>query len=75
MRKKDEELVEIQVDSEVLAQLQVVLKPVGLTPEELAVKFIEYCTDPLTQDEAMANLRRWQSEETLKKKTQEGATQ
>ena len=40
MKKKDEDLVEIQVDSKVLAQLRVVLEPMGLTPEKLAVKFI-----------------------------------
>ena len=62
MAKKDEDLVEIQVDSELLDQVKALIAPLGLSPEELVVRFMEYCANPETQGEAMANLRRWQGE-------------
>lgn len=62
MANKDEDLVEIQVDSELLDQVKALIAPLGLSPEELVVRFMEYCANPETQGEAMANLRRWQGE-------------
>lgn len=54
--------VEIQVDEEVLEQLKMVISPMGLTPETLAVKFIEFCTDPATREQAMSMLLEWKAE-------------
>lgn len=39
------------------------LKPYGLTPEEAAVQFFEYCADPKTQDHAIKLLKRWKEEQ------------
>ena len=42
--------ITIEVDAELLAQVTEVLKPYGLTPEEAAVQFFEYCADPRSCD-------------------------
>ena len=42
--------ITIEIDAELLAQVTEVLKPYGLTPEEAAVQFFEYCADPKTQE-------------------------
>lgn len=39
------------------------IKTYGLTPEEAAVKFFEYCADPKTQDHAITLLKRWKEEQ------------
>ena len=64
MANKGEEFIEIEVDSEVLDQLRAMLATMGSSPEELVARFVEYCTDPETQAEAIACLRRWQGEKT-----------
>lgn len=35
----------------------------GLTLEEAAVQFFEYCADPKTQDHAITLLKRWKEEQ------------
>ena len=45
--------ITIEIDAELLAQVTEVLKPYGLTPEEAAVQFFEYCADPKTQGHAI----------------------
>lgn len=54
MDKDNMEIIEIEVDSDLLEQLKELLTPMGLTPEELAQRFIEWCVDPETKDSAMA---------------------
>lgn len=54
MDKDNMETIEIEVDSDLLEQLNELLAPMGLTPEELAQRFIEWCVDPGTKDSAMA---------------------
>ena len=58
MANKDEDLVEIQVDSELLDQVKALIAPLGLSPEELVVRFMEYCANPETQGEAKAGSQR-----------------
>lgn len=41
--------ITIEIDAELLTQVTEVLKHYGLTPEEAAVQFFEYCADPKTQ--------------------------
>ena len=41
--------VTIEVDAELLAQVTELLRPYGMTPEDLVVKFFEYCVDPKTK--------------------------
>ena len=41
------------------------LKPYGLTPEEAAVQFFEYCADPKTQGHAIELLKIWKEEQEL----------
>lgn len=41
MRETKYETVEIVVDTELLEQLKQIIEPMGLTPEILAVQFIE----------------------------------
>lgn len=62
MDEKKYEIVEIQVDADVLEELKKVIAPLGLTPEMLAVKFFEFCTDPATQEEAISLLLKWKAE-------------
>lgn len=54
------ETIDIEIDSELLKQLREILEPMGLTPELLAVQFIEWCVNPATQNEAISLLLKWQ---------------
>lgn len=54
--------VTIEVDAELLAQVMELLKPYGLTPEDLVIKFFEYCVDPETTDHAIELLKKWKDE-------------
>ena len=49
MREAKYETVEIMVDAELLEQLKPIIEPMGLTPESLAVQFIEWCVAPETE--------------------------
>ena len=55
--------ITIEIDAELLAQVTEVLKPYGLTPEEAAVQFFEYCADPKTH--AIELLKIWKEEQEL----------
>ena len=57
--------ITIEIDAELLAQVTEVLKPYGLTPEEAAVQFFEYCADPKTQGHAIELLKIWIEEQEL----------
>ena len=57
--------ITIEIDAELLAQVTEVLKPYGLTPEEAAVQFFEYCADPKTQGHAIELLKIWKEEQEL----------
>lgn len=58
-------MITIEIDAELLAQVTEVLKPYGLTPEEAAVQFFEYCADPNTQAHAIEFLKMWKEEQEL----------
>ena len=58
-------ILTIEIDAELLAQVTEVLKPYGLTPEEAAVQFFEYCADPKTQGHAIELLKIWKEEQEL----------
>lgn len=48
-------------------------KPYGLTPEEAAVQFFEYCADPKTQDHAITLLKRWKEEQEAQERNSTNA--
>lgn len=54
--------VTIKVDADLLAQVTELLKPYGLTPEDLIIKFIEYCVDSKTSNHAIELLKKWKEE-------------
>lgn len=54
--------VTIKVDADLLAQVTELLKPYGLTPEDLIIKFFEYCVDPKTSNHAIELLKKWKEE-------------
>ena len=57
--------ITIEIDAELLVQVTEVLKPYGLTPEEAAVQFFEYCADTKTQGHAIELLKIWKGEQEL----------
>ena len=65
--------ITIEIDAELLAQVTEVLKPYGLTPEEAAVQFFEYCADPKTQDHAITLLKRWKEEQEAQERNSTNA--
>ena len=65
--------ITIEIDAELLAQINEVLKPYGLTPEEAAVQFFEYCADPKTQDHAIKLLKRWKEEQEVQERNSANA--
>ena len=54
--------VTIEVDAELLAQVTELLRPYGMTPEDLVVKFFEYCVDPKTKNQSIEHLKKWKEE-------------
>lgn len=54
--------VTIEVDAELLAQVTELLRPSGMTPEDLVVKFFEYCVDPKTKNQAIEHPKKWKEE-------------
>ena len=54
--------VTIKVDADLLAKVTELLKPYGLTPEDLVIKFLEYCVDPKTSNHAIELLKKWKEE-------------
>lgn len=65
--------ITIEIDAELLAQVTEVLKSYGLTPEEAAVQFFKYCTDPKTQDHAIKLLKRWKEEQEVQERNSANA--
>ena len=65
--------INIEIDAELLAQVTEVLKPYGLTLEEAAVQFFEYCADPKTQDHAIKLLKRWKEEQEVQERNSANA--
>lgn len=59
------ETVEICVDSDLLKQVRLVLRPYGLTPEDAIVLFFKYCVNPETQQEAIELLLKWKKEQEI----------
>lgn len=57
------ETIKISVDSDLLEQVRLVLRPYGLTPEDAVVLFLNYCVNPETQQEAIGLLLRWKKEQ------------
>lgn len=57
------ETIEISVDSDLLEQVRLVLRPYGLTPEDAIVLFLNYCVNPETQQEAIDLLLKWKKEQ------------
>lgn len=57
--------ITIEIDADLLAQVTEVLKPYGLTPEDAAVRFFEYCVDPATKEHAIELLKQWKEEQAL----------
>lgn len=48
------ETITIEVDAILLAQVEELIKPRGITVEQLIVRFLEWLVDPETQEEAIA---------------------
>lgn len=65
--------ITIEIDAELLAQVTEVLKPYGLTPEEAAVQFFEYCAAPKTQDHAIKLLKKWKEEQEAQERNSANA--
>ena len=54
--------ISVEVDSELLEQLNAIIAPMGLTPEMLFARFLEWCVAPETRGEAMAWLLKCKEE-------------
>ena len=52
----------IEVDCDLLRQVEKVLKPYGLTPEQVIVDFLNFCVNPATRDKAISLLLHWKNE-------------
>ena len=61
--------ITIEIDAELLTQVTEVLKHYGLTPEEAAVQFFEYCAAPKPQDHAIQLLKMWTEEQEGQERT------
>lgn len=52
--KQTDEIIELQVDSELLESVRVITAQMGTTPEVLAARFFEWCVNLVTREEAIA---------------------
>lgn len=53
----------VEVDSDLLTEVEKVLKPYGLTPEQAVVDFLNFCVNPATRDKAASLLLQWKNEQ------------
>ena len=65
--------ITIEIDEELLTQVTEVLKHYGLTPEEAAVQFFEYCADSKTQYHAIKLLKMWKEEQEAQERNSTNA--
>ncbi|MDO5153681.1 MAG: hypothetical protein Q4D50_10045 [Eubacteriales bacterium] len=56
----------VEVDSDLLTEVEKVLKPYGLTPEQAVVDFLNFCVNPATRDKAASLLLQWKNEQKEK---------
>ena len=54
--------ISAEVDTELLEKLNAIIAPMGLTPEILFARFLEWCVAPKTRDEAMTWLLKCKEE-------------
>lgn len=54
MHEDNTETIVVEVDTDLLDQLNEIIRPTGLTPEMLIKQFTEWCVAPETRGEAMA---------------------
>jgi len=55
--------VEVEVDVELLRQVEKLIEPMGITVEQLLVRFFEWLVHPDTTEEAVALLLKWKEEQ------------
>lgn len=58
----NEELVHVEVEQELLDQLKELITPMGLTPERVIQKFLKWCANSNSRDEAVAYLTKLKNE-------------
>ena len=51
--------ISIEVDEDLLKEIKAFLEPMGLTPEDLIGRFLEFCADPERRAEAVRLIRSW----------------
>lgn len=56
-------IIMIEVETDLLREVEKVLKPYGMTPEQVAVEFLYFCVNPATRTKAMALLLQWKNEQ------------
>ena len=55
--------IEIEVDMELLREVEKVLLPYRITPEQAVVMFLKFCANPATQKIAVDMIIRWKREQ------------
>ena len=57
------ETIIIEVDSDLLREVEEILMPYGLPPEDAAVLFLKFCVHPATKEKAASMILEWQAEQ------------
>lgn len=65
MKDNNWELVEVEIDSDLLRQVEEIITPMGITVEQLLQRFLEWLVHPDTTEEAVACLKKWKAEMKL----------
>ena len=55
-------VVSFEIDADLLEQINKLIEPMGLTFEDLIIRFLEFCADPETKEEAARLIRSWMVE-------------
>lgn len=63
--QKRYETIEVEIDADLYKQVGELIKPYGITHEELIQQFFEWCVNPATQNEAIVWLRKAKAEAGL----------
>ena len=56
-KEPDEDIIEVEIETELLERFKKMIEPMGLTPEVMLQQFLVWLTDPKTSEEAIAWLK------------------
>lgn len=60
--EKNLEIIEIEVDTELLRQVEELIRPMGINMEQLIQMFFAWVVNPNTREDAITQLLKWKEQ-------------